>query len=186
MLLTSVGRLTDQKALLLRQMMFNGKSLLDNMLVKMQGRARLVLLGSGDPLLEQFLLEVASRHSNFIFLRGFSIELSESLYQAGDLFIMPSSFEPCGISQMLAMRAGQPCLVHAVGGLADTVIDGVTGFSFKGDSLEEQCQSLLETAERAMSAFKQTGEWNEMCAKASNQRFLWSDAAIDYENKLYQ
>lgn len=186
MLLTSVGRLTDQKALLLRQMMFNGKSLLDNMLVKMQGRARLVLLGSGDPLLEQFLLEVASRHSNFIFLRGFSIELSESLYQAGDLFIMPSSFEPCGISQMLAMRAGQPCLVHAVGGLADTVIDGVTGFSFKGDSLEEQCESLLETAERAMSAFKQTAEWNEMCAKASNQRFLWSDSAIDYENKLYQ
>src|SRR6056300_946863 len=134
MLFTSVGRLTDQKVLLLRQTMHNGKSLLDNLLLQIKGRARLVLLGSGDPLLEQFLLEVAGRHSNFIFLRGFSIGLSECLYRAGDLFLMPSSFEPCGISQMLAMRAGQPCLVHAVGGLLDTVTDGSDGFVFSGDN----------------------------------------------------
>jgi len=186
MLFTSVGRLTDQKVLLLRQTMHNGKSLLDNLLLQIKGRARLVLLGSGDPLLEQFLLEVAGRHSNFIFLRGFSIGLSECLYRAGDLFLMPSSFEPCGISQMLAMRAGQPCLVHAVGGLADTVEDGVTGFSFSGTTLHDQCQALLDTSERAIAAFQLTAEWNELCAQAAAQRFLWSDAAADYETKLYQ
>lgn len=186
MLFTSVGRLTDQKVLLLRQTMLNGKSLLDNLLLQIKGRARFVLLGSGDPVLEQFLLEVAGRHSHFIFLRGFSIGLSDYLYRAGDLFLMPSSFEPCGISQMLAMRAGQPCLVHAVGGLADTVEDGVTGFSFSGDSLHQQCQAMLDTSERAMAAYQNTPSWNEICAKAAAQRFLWSDAAIDYEQKLYK
>ena len=186
MLFTSVGRLTDQKVLLLRQQMPNGKSLLDNLLHQIKGRARFVLLGSGDPMLEQFLLEVAGRHGHFIFLRGFSIDLSDYLYRAGDLFLMPSSFEPCGISQMLAMRAGQPCLVHAVGGLADTVEDGVTGFSFTGESLHQQCQAMLDTTERAIAAYQKTPAWNEICAQAAAQRFLWSDAAAQYEQKLYQ
>ena len=185
MLLTSVGRLTDQKVLLLRQTMLNGKSALDNLLLQLAGRGRLILLGSGDPLLEQFLLEVAGRHANFIFLRGFSIDLSELFYRAGDLFLMPSSFEPCGISQMLAMRAGQPCLVHSVGGLADTIEDGKNGFSFNGSSLHEQCQGMLDTCERAISEFSRTAHWNEICAQAAAQRFLWSDSALAYEQHLY-
>jgi starch synthase len=97
---------------------------------------------------------------------------------------MPSSFEPCGISQMLAMRAGQPCLVHAVGGLADTVHDGVTGFSFSGTSLHHQCQAMLDTSERALELFSNTQKWNELCAQAAAQRFLWADSALDYENQL--
>lgn len=185
MLLTSVGRLTDQKVLLLRQTLLNGKSALDNLLLQLNGRGRLVLLGSGDPSLEQFLLEVAGRHANFIFLRGFSIELSETLYQAGDLFLMPSSFEPCGISQMLAMRAGQPCLVHAVGGLADTVHDGLTGFSFSAGTLHDQCQAMLDTSERALEQFSRKSDWHELSQRAAAQRFLWSDAAAQYEAKLY-
>lgn len=185
MLLTSVGRLTDQKVLLLRQKMLNGKSALDNLLLQLGDRGRLILLGSGDPNLEQFLVEVAGRHANFIFLRGFSVALSEHFYRAGDLFLMPSSFEPCGISQMLAMRAGQPCLVHAVGGLADTVHDGVTGFSFSGTSLHHQCQAMLDTSERALELFSNTQKWNELCAQAAAQRFLWADSALDYENQLY-
>lgn len=186
MLLTSVGRLTDQKVLLLRQTMLNGKSALDNLLLQLQGRGNLILLGSGDPMLEQFLLEVAGRHANFIFLRGFSIELSERFYRAGDLFLMPSSFEPCGISQMLAMRAGQPCLVHAVGGLADTVDDSVSGFCFNGNSLHDQCQAMLDTSERALAVFKQADTWNALCETAAAKRFLWADSALAYEHHLYQ
>lgn len=185
MLFTSVGRLTDQKVLLLRQKMLNGKSALDNLLLQLGDRGRLILLGSGDPNLEHFLVEVAGRHPNFIFLRGFSVELSEHFYRAGDLFLMPSSFEPCGISQMLAMRAGQPCLVHAVGGLADTVQDGITGFSFSGNSLHQQCQAMLDTSERALELFARTPQWSELCSRAAAQRFRWSDSAVDYENQLY-
>ena len=185
MLYTSVGRLTDQKVLLLRQIMLNGQSALDNLLHQLSGRGRLILLGSGDPALEQFLLEVAGRHENFIFLRGFSISLSEQIYRAGDLFLMPSSFEPCGISQMLAMRAGQPCLVHAVGGLADTVRDGETGFSFSANSLHDQCQAMLDTSERALALFQQPDRWQSLCAAAAAERFLWSDSAKQYEEALY-
>ena len=185
MLLTSVGRLTDQKVLLLRQAMADGLSLLDHLLLKMKGRGRLILLGSGDAKLEHFLLDVAGRHSHFLFLRGFSIDMSQSLYHAGDLFLMPSSFEPCGISQMLAMRAGQPCLVHAVGGLADTVEDGITGFSFTGNSLSSQCDALLETAERAFTKFNEPVQWQTISENASSKRFLWSEAAARYELELY-
>lgn len=52
---------------------------------------------------------------NFLFLQGFSEELADCLYRGGDLFLMPSSFEPCGISQMQAMRGATPCIVHHVG-----------------------------------------------------------------------
>lgn len=186
MLLTSVGRLTDQKVLLLRQSMSDGFSLLDHLLDQIKGRGKLVLLGSGDSNLEQFLLEVSGRHKHFLFLRGFSIPLSESLYRAGDLFLMPSSFEPCGISQMLAMRAGQPCLVHAVGGLADTVEDEVTGFAFKGNSLDAQSKGLLDSTKRAFEMFNKPAKWKKLSAQAAAKRFLWSDAAALYESKLYR
>ena len=78
-------------------------------------------------------------------LRGYSDALARALYAAGDLFLMPSSFEPCGIGQMLAMRDGQPCLVHHVGGLRDTVLDDETGFAFSGDGLTAQAEVDLPT-----------------------------------------
>lgn len=55
---------------------------------------------------------------------------------------MLSSFEPCGISQMLAISIGQPCLVHSVGGLSDTITDDLNGFSFTGGSLQNQAQNM--------------------------------------------
>ena len=102
-----------------------------------------ILLGSGDAGLEQFLTEVASRYKNFIFLKGYAETLSEHLYNSGDLFLMPSSFEPCGISQMLSMRAGQPCLAHSVGGLSDTIVNNENGFTFNGKTPNEQAENML-------------------------------------------
>lgn len=74
------------------------------------------MLGNGDRELEVFLTKVAAVKHNFIFLKGYFETLANSIYESGALFLMPSSFEPCGISQMLAMRAGQPYLAHGVGG----------------------------------------------------------------------
>ena len=144
LLITSVGRLTDQKLAILQQKMSSGISALEALLLELGQDGVFILLGSGDNKLEQFLARVAGKYDNFIFVKGYSEVLSEALYQSGDLFLMPSSFEPCGISQMLAMRAGQPCLVHSVGGLKDTVKNNINGFSFEGNSIIQQADNLVK------------------------------------------
>lgn len=185
-IVTSVGRITDQKVLLLKQIMPEGRAALDRLLDVLGDKGVFILLGSGDAELEQFLTEVASRRENFIFLKGYSEQISNSLYASGDLFLMPSSFEPCGISQMLAMRAGQPCLVHSVGGLSDTVKDGVDGFAFTGDSLQSQAENFISSFESALKTKrKDSVSWERISSAAAAARFLWSDVAGEIIEQLY-
>jgi starch synthase len=146
----------------------------------------LLMVGTGDSDYEQFLTETASRYSNFIFLRGYSESLVAALYDMGDLFMMPSSFEPCGISQMLAMRAGQPCLVHHVGGLRDTVQDNITGFTFTGKNPTEQADNLVATLQRALIVKARPKKWQAMCKKAAAMRFRWADSIDAYLKQLYR
>lgn len=186
-LVTSVGRITNQKMLLLRQGMRDGKSALDHILNALGDEGVLALLGSGNSELEQFLTEVASRRSNFVFLKGYSEGIPQILYSSGDLFLMPSSFEPCGISQMLAMRAGQPCLVHSVGGLSDTVRDGENGFSFNGDSLQTQAENMIKAFEAAVQMkLEDPVEYQKISSAAAAARFLWSDVADEVVRLLYR
>lgn len=186
MLLTSVGRITAQKLSLLRQPNSAGKPALHAALATLGDQGLLIMVGSGDPGYEQFLSETMARHANFIFLRGFSDELAQALYRLGDLFFMPSSFEPCGISQMLAMRAGQPCLVHAVGGLRDTVKHRRTGFSFTGDNPQARAEALVKTLQRAIKLFRdEPAKWQKLCVAAAAQRFSWADSIDAYLRKLY-
>lgn len=99
---------------------------------------------------------------------------------------MPSSFEPCGISQMLAMRAGQPCLVHAVGGLKDTIEDGVTGYQFAGSTPQEQAGALLALVAKLVRSHKRSRrKWQLMRKRASTVRFEWRDSAAQYLAQLY-
>ncbi|MGK0500065.1 MAG: starch synthase [Oceanicoccus sp.] len=183
---TSVGRITAQKVRLLQQPLKDGVSALDHLLTDLGEQGLFILLGSGDADYEQFLCQVAARHSNFLFLKGYSEAVSQILYDCGDLFIMPSSFEPCGISQMLAMRAGQPCLVHSVGGLADTVIDGKTGFAFSGNSLEQQAENMNACFKKALSnQQRKTKKWHSITQAAAKRRFLWADIAKQYVEELY-
>ena len=187
-LLTSVGRLTDQKMLLLRQPMPQGGLLIDAVLSRLamhSASARLVLLGSGDPHLAEVFRKVAARHENLLFLNGYDEELSAWLYQHGQLFLMPSSFEPCGISQMLAMRAGQPCLVHGVGGLQDTVEHAKSGFVFGGDDLAEQAADLLVKLDEALRLYGTSG-WQKIAKAAKAKRFSWAKSAAQYTKKLYK
>jgi starch synthase len=125
-------------------------------------------------------------HANFIFLRGYSDELAEALYRLGDLFFMPSSFEPCGISQMLAMRAGQPCLVHEVGGLRDTVANKRTGLSFNGKNPRTRANALVRTMKTALQLFLgEPQKWQKMRKAAAAQRFSWADSVDAYIQQLY-
>ncbi|MCF6434363.1 glycogen/starch synthase [Pseudoalteromonas sp. MMG022] len=186
-LITSVGRLTDQKALLLRQPI--GSTLLLDELAKMAAAkgARIVILGSGDKYLESLFTQVMARNDNLLYLCGYGQSIGDMLYQLGDLFLMPSSFEPCGISQMLAMRAGQPCLVHQVGGLADTVKDLENGFSFSGEDLPEQVSQLLEKFDFATSMYVDKQEqYQQLASNAAAARFTWLHSASLYIEQLYQ
>lgn len=144
-----------------------------------------ILLGSGDERYEKFFTRMMAHRENFLFLRGFSEPLAESLYVFGDLFFMPSSYEPCGISQMLAMRAGTPCIVHRVGGLRDTVEHEVNGFAFTGSTRFEQARAMLEAVRHAMVVRKQPEKWLSICAAAPASRFSWDAATARYVSELY-
>jgi len=108
------------------------------------------------------------------------------LYRGGDLFLMPSSFEPCGISQMLAMREAQPCVVHGVGGLRDTVEHDRTGFVFSGNTPGEQATEFVATVEKALALkVNDADRWQKICRRAASQRFDWAQSARQTVEQLY-
>ena len=185
-LVTSVGRLTNQKAQLLKETLPDGRSGMQAVLDVLAPDSAVIMLGSGDPDYEDFFTSIAARDDRLLFLRGYAETLSDQIYSLGELFLMPSSFEPCGISQMLAMRTGQPCLVHGVGGLLDTVKDGDNGFVFKGDSVSDQVQGMLTRFEEAQTLRNEEARnWKRVCTSAAKARFTWSAVATQYIESLY-
>jgi hypothetical protein len=104
--LTAVGRLTDQKLGLLATWLDDGRTALEHLLARLRDDERLLILGNGQPEMEALCTRLAASDTRLLFLCGYSEALSAQLYAAGNLFLMPSRFEPCGIAQMLAMRAG--------------------------------------------------------------------------------
>jgi starch synthase len=185
-LVTSIGRLTDQKVLLLRQNIGH-KDTFSELLNHLDTKnGRMIILGSGDKQIELEFTKLMAHHDNFLFLNGYGHELSEDLYLLGDLFLMPSSFEPCGISQMLALRAGQPCLVHSVGGLKDTIKHLDNGFCFNGESIIEQQENLISTFKQSLDIFmSKPSQWQNIVNKAKQTRFNWQDSAKSYIADLY-
>lgn len=185
-LLTSIGRLTEQKASLFLERTSDGSTAIEKVLGSHARDTVLILLGSGDPYFETRFAEIARHHRNFLFVCGYSETFTELLYRTGDLFLMPSSFEPCGISQMLAMRAAQPVIAHRVGGLADTVIDGRNGFCFDGGSMQEKADDFVATVSRAIAVKNDDqDQWLKIRAAAESSRFPWPTAAAHYEAALY-
>jgi starch synthase len=188
LILTSVGRVTDQKVRLLMEVITDHQghdhTALDCLLDEI-GDGIFILLGSGDEQYEKFFTRMMAHRENFLFLRGFSEPLAESLYAFGDLFMMPSSYEPCGISQMLAMRAGTPCIVHHVGGLRDTVENDVNGFTFTGDTRTEQAKAMLAALRHAIAVRARPEDWLSVCAAAARSRFSWEAVTERYVTELY-
>jgi starch synthase len=88
---------------------------------------------------------------------------------------------------MVAMREGQPCVVHAVGGLKDTVTDGVNGFAFGGTTLQEQADGLVLSVSHAVGIyFKEPGKWQSIVNAAKSARFTWKKSAQEYIDLMYQ
>jgi starch synthase len=184
--LTSVGRLVSQKAELLLYEIDDDASALQRIAEHVGTNGVMLLLGSGDPHVEQRLLQQVRETPNVVFLRGYSESLADPLYASGDLFLMPSSFEPCGISQMRAMRAGQPCVVHGVGGLRDTVEHGVSGFVFDGNDPHAQAGNFVQTTVNALQLRSADPiRWHDICREAEKRRFDWQSCARQTIETLY-
>ncbi|MUP46684.1 glycogen synthase [Gramella sp. BOM4] len=181
---TSVARLTEQKFYFFR----NNPDLLDKLIAKLtEVNGVYILLGTGAPEYESIFREASYRLKNFIFINAQSESIIDMLYQESNLYLMPSLFEPCGISQMLAMRNGQPCLVHHTGGLKDTVIHGKTGFSFLGETIEQKEADFIKVFSETVDLFfNDKKEWKKICAAAKRQRFTWEKSVDEYYDHLYQ
>ena len=107
---------------------------------------------------------------------AFDEDLAHAVEAGADLFLMPSRFEPCGLNQMYSQRYGTPPVVRATGGLADTVIEGVTGFLFE---LPEK-EALLAAVRRALAAYADPVRWIGIQRAGMERDFSWSAAARRY------
>ncbi|OGT12346.1 MAG: starch synthase [Gallionellales bacterium RIFCSPHIGHO2_02_FULL_57_16] len=176
-LLGVVSRLTQQKGL--------------DLLLKIAPRliklpVQLAVLGSGDAKMQQAARGLARHHPGKIGAHiGFSEELSHLIEAGADLFVMPSRFEPCGLNQMYSQRYGTPPIVHAIGGLADSVVDctaetlrdgSASGFAFHGMT----AANLFAAIQRAVKLYHDRRKWNALRKNCMRKEFGWQRSAEAY------
>lgn len=147
------------------------------------GEAQFVVLGSGSARYESMFARLAAYHGDkMAAYLEFNPSLAPLIYAGSDIFLMPSLFEPCGLGQMIAMRYGSLPLVRATGGLADTVEDGVTGFTF----FDYDTGAFWDTLARALSMYRSDREsWLEIQGNAMAADFSWRRSALGYQ-QLYE
>lgn len=146
-----------------------------------------ILLGSGDPTLEESARQLERDLPERVrAVLRYDAQLSRRLYAGGDMLLMPSRYEPCGLAQMIAMRYGCLPVANATGGLRDTIFDlddpaHSTGFLFESATV----RALSAALRRALSAYADRKGWQARQAFAMRQDFAWTRSAQAYFN-LYQ
>ena len=153
--------------------------------------AQLAMLGSGDVALEQAFLQVAKAHPGVIGCIARHDEALAHLLQGGaDAILVPSRFEPCGLTQLYGLRYGTVPIVSRVGGLADTIVDAnysalqdgvATGFQFAPVTVE----ALEAALERAVALYRDKAAWRRMQRRGMTRRVGWARAAEQYAD-LYR
>jgi starch synthase len=139
---------------------------------------QIAILGLGDPEVEHMLSRTSRRHRDDIgVLIGFNETMARRIVAASDFTLMPSRFEPCGLTQMQAQRYGALPIAHATGGLTDTIDDGTTGFLFK--TLTPA--GLMAACHRAFDAYEDAAHLAGMRRAAMARGFGWSASAAEYE-----
>ncbi len=171
-----VGRLVEQKGIDLVT------GVVDSIV---QSGATLAVLGTGDPDHVAALQQAAKEHPDHIaIIVDFDDTLGRQIYAGCDLFLMPSRFEPCGLSQLIAMRYGAPPVVHRIGGLADTVAafedhpDSATGFAFSEYSTDQ----LIACMDRANRCYRDADAFTRVQQNGMAQEASWGQAAKQYQN----
>jgi len=177
-----VSRLTTQKGL---------DVLLDVVPHLVERGAQLAVLGSGDPAIEEGFRQASRKYPGSIgVIIGYDEELSHLMQGGADSILVPSRFEPCGLTQLYGLRYGTLPVVAATGGLADTVIDAspktlksktATGFTFSPVSSE----GLAEVISRACDMFYAPDKWLSMQRSAMRYPVDWEQSALTYL-KLYE
>ncbi|ATX81651.1 glycogen synthase (ADP-glucose) [Mariprofundus ferrinatatus] len=173
-LMVLISRLAEQKGI-------------DLMIANLQGWIdrgyQIVVLGSGDSHSEQALQHIADNNrSQFHFYRGFNEKLARQIYAGGDIFLMPSRFEPCGLGQLMAMRYGTVPVVRATGGLKDTVTDynrsrgDATGIHFSDATPE----AFDKAVEQAIALFRNKTIWARIRSNALKRDSSWEASAAKY------
>ncbi|MBL8101908.1 MAG: glycogen synthase [Anaerolineales bacterium] len=141
-----------------------------------------IILGTGDPKLEE-----AARSLHELFPDKIKVELrydaslARQIYAGSDMLLMPSRYEPCGLSQMIAMRYGCVPIVRAAGGLNDTVKQNETGFVFE----KAHHMSLMAAIKAGIKVFSKHEQWKKMQLAGMAQDFSWENSARKYL-ELYQ
>jgi len=174
MLFALVSRLTPQK----------GVDLVLGALPRLLATgAQLVVLGQGDPALQQALQDAAQKHPRQVGVTlGFDEGLAHLIEAGADVFLMPSRFEPCGLNQMYSQAYGTPPIVAPVGGLLDSVTDASadpvhgTGFIMTG------CDpaGLEDAIARAQRMWREPQRWRRIQANGMARQFGWEDSALQY------
>lgn len=139
--------------------------------------AQFIFLGTGEARYEAMLKMYAARWPDRISVHlGFSERLEHRLIAGADIYLMPSLYEPCGLAQLRAERYGAIPLARRVGGLADTIEDGVTGFLFDEYSSED----LLRVSRHVMDRYHDAPAWEHLMGNAMSKDFSWERSAEKY------
>lgn len=143
---------------------------------------QIVVIGQGEPEVERTIAQLARRFPGHVGARvGFCETLARRMFAGSDFLLMPSRFEPCGLSQMYAQRFGSLPIAHATGGLIDTVDDGVTGFLFD----EPTADALRRAVLRAFAVYRTPELLNAMRRAAMLTPRGWEIASRQYVD-LYE
>ena len=143
-------------------------------------KVQFVMLGQGDSALEEQFSALAAKYPQNISAQlRFDDKLAHRIEGGADLFLMPSRFEPCGLNQLYSLRYGTLPLVHAVGGLADSIKEGPQGWGFRFD--EESPEALLLAMDRALALWASPQEWQATVQRAMVRDHSWARSAEQYE-----
>jgi starch synthase len=171
-LLVMVSRLAEQKGLDIL-----GEALPGIMALPVQ----FALLGDGEERYKWAFGELAGRYPGRMAVRfGLDERLAHRLTAAADIYLMPSRFEPCGLSQLIALRYGAVPVVRETGGLADTITDSVNGFTF----FEYNATALLVAVRRALAAMANSTFWKKLVRECMTEDWDWRRSAGEYA-RLY-
>jgi len=167
-LIVMIGRIDHQK----------GQDIAFEALHKMMNRDwQFIILGLGDSVLENAALKLQEDFSDRVrAVVRYDADLSHLIYGGGDIFLMPSRYEPCGLAQMIAMRYGCVPLVRATGGLKDTVHENISGFLF----VESTSDQIVEALERALTLYTQPEKWQQFQQNGMKEDFSWFHPARQY------